>query len=204
MKPAIFCAMLALGPGTAVSADADPRKAFADQAQYEVFYEFEYQANVVERLIFECTADDDVWEIFAYATAPITNSYMDEVLGLGFGQEPFTDQSLGSLLWQELKLNLTRSSVAEGDPAEPRLMAQRDVLKLMKKVGEDRDTICDFVFWEEVGTFEETVDQLLEDTRSRLDDEALGAFLARAEEGLPILRKLFAANPLNVATADGQ
>jgi hypothetical protein len=198
MRAVLACVLFLFWSVVMVQANEEAPQSFADQAQYELFYDFEYQANVIERLIFECTASDDVWEVFAYATAPVTNAYGKEVLKLGFGTDPFTNQSLSSLLWQELKLNLTRSSEADGDPAHPVIMAQRDVLKLVNDHGEDIDALCDFVFWEEVGIFKATTDHLLEDARSRLDDEAFRAFSKRAEEGLPVLRKLFSANPLQI------
>lgn len=171
---------------------------FSDQTQYELFYEYVYRANFVERLVFECTADEDVWETFAYATAPITNGYKRFVLNTSiWRRDPFTGQRLVSLLWQELKLNLTRSSQADGDPAEPTLMAQRDVLELVTKYTSDIEALCDFVFWEEVELLELAVSDLFSDAKDRLTDEEYRQFNERTDEGLLVLQRLFTANPFN-------
>ena len=195
MKIVLIALTFALPPRAVLAEDR--QSIFADQAQYELFYEYGYQSNFVERLIFECTADDEVWATFAYATAPVTNAYMRHVLESSiFQPDPFTNQRLISRVLQETALNLTRSSKALGDPADPVLMAQRDVLRLVQLHSNDIDSLCDFVFWEEVAFLEQIVSNLLQDAEVRLEPGEYTSFLEDAEDGLPILRKLFAANPL--------
>lgn len=175
----------------------DPPSVFAEQAHYELVYEYMYRANFVERLILECTADRAVWWSFGYATASLTNAYYWHVLGTSvFQRDPFTDQALISRLWQETILLLTRSSAARGDPVEPVLMAQRDVLRMVELYDEELDSLCDFAFWEEVGYLEDVVDDLLADADARLDRDEFELFVQRSESGLPLMRRLFAANPL--------
>lgn len=182
----------------ACQAESTVPSTFADQGQYELFYDYAYQANFVERLLFECTSDDDVWWTFAIATASITNAYKEEVLKLSWWADPFTQQWLTSRLAQELVLNLSRSSTVFGDPADPITMAQKDVLELVNHLDGDMDALCDFLLWEEVGSLDEALELLMADARRQLDDADFRTFSERAEEGLPTIRKLFRANPVRL------
>lgn len=176
----------------------DAYSKFVDQGHYELVYEYKYQANFVERLILECTGDRKVWRSFGYATAPVSSAYFEYVLGTSiFQPDPFTGQSLSSRLWQEAIINITRSSAARGDPADPVLMAQRDVLRLLDLYHDEFDALCDFTFWEEVSYLEVVLNDLLADAETRLDEEAFRKFRERADEGLPLIQRLFAANPLS-------
>lgn len=172
---------------------------FEDQSQYELVYEFQYQNNFVERLIFECTADEEAWGKFAYAMAPISNAYRGHVLGKNvvFDRDIFTNEAFLSLVGQELWLNVTRSSKQlYGDPTQPVLMAQRDVLRIVETYSDNLAALCDFVFWEEVAYLEVLLEDLIEDAKARLESaESFREFLEDAEQGLPTLRRLFAANP---------
>lgn len=198
MKGVLLYGVLAFLDAGACQADNKVPQTFVDQGQYELFYEYAYQANFVERLLFECTADDGVWWTFATATARVTNAYKAEVLKFT-SADPFTHQWVGSLLVQELVLNLSRRSTAFGDPANPVTMAQRDVLELVSHLDGDMDAMCDFVFWEEVGAFDEILSLLLRDARGRLEDAEFQIFSQQAEAGLPTIRKLFRANPVRSA-----
>lgn len=197
MRKLTFLILICVMPLQAFGDGARP--VFADQAHYELVYEFQYRANFVERLILECTGDQAVWRSFGYATAPVSNAYFEHVLGTSvFQRDPFTDSSLISRLWQESYLNVTRSSEARGDPADPVLMAQRDVLRMVDTYHDEIDALCDFAFWEEVGYLEEVLSDLLADAESRLDENEFDKFIKRAEQGLPLLRRLFSANPLKI------
>jgi hypothetical protein len=174
------------------------RSTFSDQRQYELFYAYKYQANFVERLLLECTADREVWRAFGFATAPLSNAYLDIVLGTSiFQQDPFTGDTLVARLWEEAALHFTRDPSRQDNPADPVLMAQRDVLHLVNLHQHDLDVLCDFAFWEEVSYLEEVIDDVLSDAEDRLLEDDFAAFMQRASDGLPLLRRLFHANPLS-------
>lgn len=177
----------------------DQQTLFADQTHYEMVYEYSYQSNFVERMIFECTADRKVWRKFGYVMAGISNAYTRLVLGTSvFQRDPFTNQRATSRLWQELLLHHMRSPAARGDPADPVLMAQRDVLRLVELYPDDLDALCDFIFWEEVSNLQQIVARFLSDAEERLDEAAFADFKDRTEDGLLLLQRLFAANPLSL------
>lgn len=177
---------------------ADP---FEDQYQYELFYEFTYQANVVESLLLECTGERAVSYKFAFATAPISNSYKREILGLdGLVPDPFTGKPL-KRLYDEIRLMFSRDHTSDDadarSAAEPVLMAQKDVLRLMAEFPEEKDALCDFVFWEEVIAFEAATEKLLQDAKTRKRTSIQhAAFNEATEKGLVVLNRLFDANPL--------
>ena len=177
---------------------------FADQLQYELFYDFTFQANVVERFVLECTGDHDLWRTFGYATAPISNSYKHDILGMeGLVPNPFNDSSLLKSLWSEFILNLTENTDRNKGTSDPVLAAQIETVRLFNLLENDKDGLCDFVFWEEVEMLRVLTQELLDDTAARYaGTEKLKQFQDRADEGLPILRSLFRLNPINFSSKD--
>ncbi len=188
----------------------EPYSIFSDQAHYELVYEYKYYSNYVERLIFECTADREVWRMFGLASAALSNAYGKYVLHTSiFQNDPFTDQRWVSRLSQEIFLHVFRDYTARGDPADPVLMAQRDVLQLVERYKDELDLICDFLFWERVTYLEEIVNELISDAQSRLNAETFDLFMERAHSnesilgsGLPRLQRLFASNPLQLNSSE--
>ena len=194
--------VLALSFGSPLHAESTRMgNVFADQAQYELFYDFEFEANVVERFVLECTGDHDLWRTFGYATAPISNSYKHDILGMeGIVPNPFNESSLLKSLWSEFVLNLTENTDRNKGTSDPVLAAQIETVRLFNLLENDRDGLCDFVFWEEVEMLRALTQELLDDTAARYaGTEKLKQFQDRANEGLPILRSLFGLNPIYVA-----
>ena len=177
---------------------AVPSDPFEDQVQFEIFYAFTYQANVVEHFLLECTGTHDVSYKFGYATAPISNSYKHDILGLaGFVPDPFSNKPLLKRLWDDISIRFTRDYKKKDDYFDPVLMAQKEVLRLMDTFRDDKDVLCDYVFWEEVYKLETITNELMSDANKRKNDTPeLVEFSARAEEGLVVLQRLFDANPL--------
>lgn len=177
---------------------AESKIPFDDQAQYELLYEFSYQSNIVESFFLECTGDRSVSYKFAFATAPISNGYKNDIMGLkGIAPDPFANKSLAKRVWHEIRLAVTRNPEKEKYLVEPVLMAQKDVLRLMQTYRAEKDVLCDFVFWEEVLKLEDVTLELLRDAKRRkAGAPEFYAFEARTREGLPVLNRLFQANPL--------
>ncbi|MHB1115576.1 hypothetical protein [Sideroxydans sp.] len=170
---------------------------FEDAQQYGSFYDFVYQSNVVESYLLECTGDRSVAYKFAFATAPISNSYKREILGLnGIAKDPFTNKPLSRRLWDEVKLAVTRKPDPQKNLSEPVLMAQMEVLRQFNDHQEQKDTLCDFVFWDEVTHLAEAIDTLMRDVRNRQSgSSALIEFEKEAKVGLEVIDRLFKANP---------
>lgn len=175
------------------------RNYFADQQQFELFYEFTYRANVVESFLLECTGDRSVSYKFAFATAPVSNAYKSEILGMsGIASDPFTNKPLSKRLWDEIAFAVKRNPDYKDEFSEPVLMAQKDVLKMVKTYDSERNVLCDFVFWEEVLKFEDVTDALIRDAVSRKQGAPeLSEFEKRIKPGVLVMKRLFKANPLN-------
>ena len=171
---------------------------FEDQEQYELFYEFVYRSNVVESFILECTGERSVSFKFAFATAPISNAFKREILGLKeLAPDPFTNKELSARLWDEIKLAVKRNPDDAGAVAEPVLMAQIVTLRQFDAFKEEQDVLCDFLFWEEVSLFESVTASLIRDTKDRKKGTPqLQEFESAVHEGSATLHRLFAANPL--------
>ena len=190
---------LAVALTSSLANAGDPESFFADQSHHQLVYDFVYQTSLVDRMIFECTADREVSGSFAVAAASVSDPYFEHVLGpSAVDLNPFSDQGWIRRQWQDFTLNIWGSTTLRGDPADPFPMAQRDALLLFESSPEERESICDYTFWEEVGLLETVVDDLLSDAENRLDPDAHAAFMQRSEEGLPLLRRLFEANPFRV------
>lgn len=202
----VLCTILCLSLNMQMPAFADsPFGNFEDAQQYGAFYDFVYQNNVVESFLLGCTGDRSVSYKFAFATAPISNSYKREILGLnGIAQDPFTNKPLSRRLWDEVKLAVTRKPESKKDISEPVLMAQMEVLRQFKDYQDQKDTLCDFVFWDEVAHLEDSINELMSDTRNRrAGSPALVNFEKDAQKGLPTLFRLFSSNPQK-STASGE
>jgi hypothetical protein len=174
---------------------------FEDQAQFELFYEFTYRSNIVESFLLECTGTHDVSYKFAFATAPISNSYKHDILGLqGLVPDPFSNKPLRKRLWDEILLKLTRNYKKEDDFSDPVLMAQKEVLRLMHIFRDEKNILCDYVFWEEVYRLDSITNELIKDAEIRKKGTPeFTEFTSQAEEGLVVLRRLFEANPLKMS-----
>ena len=194
----IMLALCLLASGAIPAFAESSHNYFEDQLQYELLYEFTYQSNFVESLLLECTGERGVSYAFAFATAPISNNYKREILGVaGIAPDPFTAKPLSKRLWHELKLAVTRDPNDQGDLAEPVLMAQKDVLRLMEQFRDEKDVLCDFVFWEEVLRLDDVTVELMRDAKRRkADTPEFLAFDEEARKGLVVLTRLFQANPL--------
>ena len=197
MRGALLLLCLSVCATMSASAEENDRY-FEDQLQFELLYEFSYQKELVESFLFECTAERDVSSPFAYAASSITNAYEDNIMGLGgFVPDPFTNKPLWKRLWEEMLLVMTRDYDNEGDLANPVLMAQKDVLRLMDIFRDEKDTLCDFIFWEEVLRLEGVTVELIQDAKERKGGTPeIVAFNERAGKGLVVLTRLFDANPL--------
>ncbi len=171
---------------------------FADQQQFELFYEFTYRANVVESFLLECTGDRSVSYKFAFATAEISNSYKSEILGMsGIAPDAFTNKPLSKRLWDEIAFAVKRDPEYKDDFSEPVLMAQKDVLRLVKTFNSEKNVLCDFVFWEEVLKLENVSDALIKDVNGRRGGtREFTEFNNRIKPGIVIMKRLFNANPL--------
>jgi hypothetical protein len=181
---------------SAIAENADRR--FEDQLQFELFYEFSYRINIVESFLLECTGDRGVSYKFAFSTAPISNSYKSEIMGVsGISPDVFTNKSLSKRLWDEVETTVTRNHENMGDLAEPVLMAQKDVLRLMDRFRSEKNVLCDFVFWEEVSKLEGVANELMRDVKVRKrGTRELKAFENHIQSGLATMTRLFNANPL--------
>ena len=191
--------LLYLSACAAMPASAEENdRYFEDQLQFELFYEFSYQKELVESFLFECSGDRDVSLPFAYATASITNAYMHDIMGLGgLVPDPFMSKPLWKRLLEETWLIVMRDYDNDGDLADPVLMAQKDVLRLMDIFRDEKDLLCDFIFWEEVLRFEGVTVELIQDAKERKGGTPeIVVFEERAGEGLVVLTRLFDANPL--------
>lgn len=174
------------------------RDYFADQQQFELFYEFTYRANVVESFLLECTGDRSVSYKFAFGTAPVSNAYKSAILGMsGIAPDAFTSKPLSKRVWDEVALAVRRNPNVKDDYSEPVLMAQRDVLRLIQTFNNEKNVLCDFVFWEEVIKLEDVTNDLIKDAlgRNRSASE-LAEFESRIKPGVLVLKRLFNANPL--------
>lgn len=171
---------------------------FEDQQQFELFYEFCYRANVVESFLLECTGKRSVSWKFGYATAPISNSYRREILGVG-GLVPdvFTNKPLSKRLWDETSLAVMRNHETNDDYSDPVLMAQKDVLRLMEVFQSEKNVLCDYIFWEDVLKLEDVTSELIRDAKVRKKGMSeLQRFEDNIQPGLAVMNRLFKANPL--------
>lgn len=76
-------------------------------------------------------------------------------------------------------------------------MAQKDTARLFDDFKEDKDVLCDFLFWEEVLHLEKITDSLISDTKKRYHGtKQLDQFEFDIQDGLKILNRLFDNNPL--------
>jgi hypothetical protein len=79
-------------------------------------------------------------------------------------------------------------------------MAQKEVLRLMHIFRDEKNILCDYVFWEEVYRLDSITNELIEDAEIRKKGTPeFTEFTSQAEEGLVVLRRLFEANPLKMS-----
>ena len=198
MKYAAIALYLCICSATSVFAEKSDRHFEEDQLQFELFYEFTYRVNIVESFLLECTGDRSVSYKFAFASAPISNAYKSEILGLsGIAPDAFTSKPLSRRLWDEVSLAVTRNYKDRDEFAEPILMAQQDVLRLVDGFRSEKNVLCDFIFWEEVLKLEDVTNELIRDAKVRKRGaRVLKLFEDSIQEGLAVMTRLFNANPL--------
>ena len=125
------------------------------------------------------------------------NSYKKDILGMENIGDPFSDKDNWKRAWLEIKLAVTRNYDSEIDRAEPVLTAQKDLMKLIETYKEEKDFLCDFVFWEEVLWLEKITDELMQDVKVRkADTPELLIFEENSRQALEMMARLFDENPL--------
>ena len=170
---------------------------FQDQEQYETYFDYKYQNNKVEFFIFECTGKRNIAWKFGLINADIGNSLQRILLDVPDFESPFSELPVYKNLYIETRLMTSRNPDYLGGSGDPTHDAHRDVLRIFREFKDERDVLCDFVFWEQVLTLEQAVGILLKDTRNRYKgSEELAVFETEIAESLEALDRLFAANPL--------
>lgn len=193
---AILMALILLGPAASVQAVTSTNW-FQDQEHYTTYYDYKYHANIVEFFIHECTGQRSISYRFGFMVSNISNSYETGILNIGDFASPFSDRNKFQEAAIEMRLIVTRDPSTPGGEGDPTHDAHREVLSIFNDFKDERDELCDFVFWDEVKQFEAAFDIFLEDTSSRYaGTDLLSEFKIQINESEQSIRRLFIANPL--------
>ena len=167
---------------------------FLDQEQYELFYVYTLQHNLVEFLISDCSGDRSIGWDFSTATS-IGNEFKEYILGISAFVDPFTGKSLKRRLFDELWIGLTRQRPQYA--TEPTLLAQIRAHEMIDENKDELFVVCDLILWEEVVMLEAAVGALLKNTLANKDEvhDYLG-FKMNTNLEMRGLKEFFTANPL--------
>jgi len=170
---------------------------FQDQEQYENYYNYKYYANIVEFLIHECTGSRSISYKLGFIVADISQSYELDLLKTPNFGSVFSDRNSFQEAAIEIRLMVTRNPDTPGGEGDPIHDAHREVLKIFREFSDERDLICDFIFWDEVRAFERASDIFMEDTRARFEgSRKFSTFRKETKESTEKLLHFFSENPL--------
>lgn len=138
---------------------------FEDQAQYEIYYDYVYQVAFTEFLLSDCVGDRHIGGHY-YLGIRLSKAYETTLLEVEDRESVFSDRGLTGLLWGELVRGVTRGKY-RADPNEPVGFAQATAHEYFDLYEDERDFLCDYIWWEEFATLGLVTNELIADAERR-------------------------------------
>lgn len=163
--PQAVCAIFLLSPSATFSDEVREGLIFADQIQYEIFYDYVYQVNFTEFLLSDCTGDRSIAAKY-YLGIRLSETYQEILLEVDSLDDVFTGHSLTGRLWGELVRGVRRGN-HRADPVDPMAFAQQVAHECFDEYEAERGFLCDYIWWEEYASLGHTTSELVSDAKSR-------------------------------------
>jgi hypothetical protein len=169
------CVFYFINPNV-VDAEVNSESVFSDQIQYELYYDYVYQLNFTEFLLSDCIGDRSIAAKY-YLGISLTKEYQEILIGVDNLVDVFTAQTLQDRLWGELVRGVTRGDYAT-EPGDPIAFSQQVAHEYFDQYEEERDFLCDYIWWQEFTELGLIAEELINDARIRYAaDQKLTKFL---------------------------
>ncbi len=140
---------------------------FEDQVHYEIYYDYVYQLNFTEFLLSDCVGNRSIAARY-YLGIRLSKAYQVTLLEVEALDDVFSSRSLSGRLLGELVRGVTRRKY-RADPEQPVTFAQQVAHEYFDDYEDERDFLCDYIWWEEFATLGSITTELINDAKSRYE-----------------------------------